>query len=393
MSQVLYLDTARLGQISTSAKRALNAALEFNKAYGASAYFDTFLHGGSSTLKDPYEFGDLSSWQGTEGFKHDIKRHFFGSDQGEIVFASRTASLMSLAAKMLFARCRNVLVTDLNWNSFTPILTTSIPNANCRITEVRIKDLILNQKAPAEEVIRLVLTKYLEHGCDGLFLPAVSNHGIQLPVEAILKTIRANAKLRFSVVDAAQAINHVDIGWARGTADFIFGGTHKWLRSYEPMAFGYFALPNSRSFISDSIDREIHGNPMADSLMRISESADSHIEETVNLSPLFSAFGALKDAEKATRAPAVDQVRVVVEDAIARAGWKSLFPSQEFLSRILLLKQPRLQKTKSGEIRKALSRFGVAATDYPGGVCRISLPRTINETQAELLENALVSLN
>ena len=237
------------------------------------------------------------------------------------------------------------------------------------------------------------MNEYLKHGCDGLFLPAVSNHGIQLPVEAILKTIRANAKLRFSVVDAAQAINHVDIGWARGTADFIFCGTHKWLRSYEPMAFGYFALPNSLSFISDSIDREIHGNPMTDSLMRISESADSHIEETVNLSPLFAAFGALKDAEKATRAPAVDQVRTVVEDAIARAGWKSLFPSQEFQSRILLLKQPRLQKTKSGEIRKALSRFGVAATDYPGGVCRISLPRTINETQAELLENSLVSLN
>ena len=393
MSQVLYLDTARLGQISTSAKRALNAALELNKAYGASAYFDTFLHGGSSALKDPNEFGDLFSWQGTEGFKQEIKRHFFGNAQGEIVFASRTASLMALAAKMLFARCRNVLVTDLNWNSFTPILTTSIPNANCRITEVRIKDLILNQKAPAEEVIRLVLTKYLEHGCDGLFLPAVSNHGIQLPVEAILKTIRANAKLRFSVVDAAQAINHVDIGWARGTADFIFGGTHKWLRSYEPMAFGYFGIPNSLSFISDSIDREINGNPLADSLMRISQSANSPIEETVNLSPLFAASGALKDAEKTTRVPAVDQVRTIVEDAAARAGWKSLVPSPEFQSRILLLEHPRMQRVKSGKIRKVLSRFGVAATDYPGGVCRVSLPRTIDETQAELLEKALASVN
>lgn len=394
MSQVLYLDTARLGQISTSAKRALNAALEFNKAYGASAYFDTFLHGGSSTLKDPYEFGDLSSWQGTEGFKHDIKRHFFGSDQGEIVFASRTASLMSLAAKMLFARCRNVLVTDLNWNSFTPILTTSIPNANCRITEVRIKDLILNQKAPAEEVIRLVLTKYLEHGCDGLFLPAVSNHGIQLPVEAILKTIRANAKLRFSVVDAAQAINHVDIGWACGTADFIFGGTHKWLRSYEPMAFGYFCIPNSRSFISDSIDREIKGNPMADSLIRISQSPNSQIEETVNLCPLFAASGALHDAEPAMTVSSVNhQVRTVVEDAAVCAGWKCLVPSPEFQSQILLLKHPRMQKAKSGYLRKALSRFGVAATDYPGGICRISLPKTIDMMQAELLKNALVSVN
>ena len=394
MSQVLYLDTARLGQISTSAKRALNAALEFNKAYGANAYFDTFLYGGSSALKDPYEFGDLSSWQGTEGFKRDIKRHFFSSDLGEIVLASRTASLMSLAAKMLFARCRNVLVTDLNWNSFTPILTASIPNANCSVTEVRIKDRILNQKASAEEIIRLLLAAYSKHGCDGLFLPAVSNHGIQLPVEAILKTIRANAKLRFSVVDAAQAINHVDIGWARGTADFIFGGTHKWLRSYEPMAFGYFGMPSSLSFISNSIGREMKSNPLADSLMRISQSPNSRIEETVNLCPLFAASGALKDSAPATTVSSVNhQVRTVVEDAAGRAGWKCLVPSPEFQSQILLLKHPWMQKAKSGYLRKALSRFGVAATDYPGGICRISLPRTIDETQAELLENALVSVN
>ena len=240
----------------------------------------------------------------------------------------------------------------------------------------------------------MVLTKYLEHGCDGLFLPAVSNHGIQLPVEAILKTIRANAKLRFSVVDAAQAINHVDIGWACGTADFIFGGTHKWLRSYEPMAFGYFCIPNSRSFISDSIDREIKGNPMADSLIRISQSPNSQIEETVNLCPLFAASGALHDAEPAMTVSSVNhQVRTVVEDAAVCAGWKCLVPSPEFQSQILLLKHPRMQKAKSGYLRKALSRFGVAATDYPGGICRISLPKTIDMMQAELLKNALVSVN
>ena len=83
----------------------------------------------------------------------------------------------------------------------------------------------------------------------------------------------------------------------------------------------------------------------------------------------------------------------MVEDAAGRAGWKCFVPSPEFQSQILLLKHPWMQKAKSGYLRKALSRFGVAATDYPGGICRISLPRTIDETQAELLENALVSVN
>jgi hypothetical protein len=394
VSQVLYLDTARLGQISTSAKRALNAALEFNKAYGASAYFDAFLYGGSSVLKDPCEFGDLSNWRGIDQFKQEIKHHFFGGDDGGVVFANRTASLMSLASKMLFARCRNVLVTDLNWKSFNPILNASVPNENCCVTEVRVKDLILNQGASSEEIIQLILAEYFKHGCDGLFLPAVSNHGIHLPVKEVIDTIKSNAKLRFSVVDAAQAINHVDIGWARGTVDFIFGGTHKWLRSYEPMAFGYFGKPSSLSFISDSIDREMNSNPLADSLMRISQSPNSQIEETVNLCPLFAASGALHDAEPAMTASSVNhQVRGVIEDAAARAGWSCVEPSREFQGRILLLKQPRLKKKKSGDIRKELSRFGVAATDYPGGICRISLPGTIAETQVELLEKALSSIN
>ena len=394
MSQVLYLDTARLGKISTSAKRALNAALEFNKVYGASAYFDAFLYGGSSVLKDPCEFGDLSNWRGIDQFKQEIKHKFFGGDDGGVVFANRTASLMSLASKMLFARCRNVLVTDLNWKSFNPILAASVPNENCCVTEVRVKDLILNQGASSEEIIQLILAEYSKNDCDGLFLPAVSNHGIYLPVKEIVDTIKSNAKLRFSVVDAAQAINHVDIGWARGTVDFIFGGTHKWLRSYEPMAFGYFGKPSSLSFISDSIDREMNSNPLADSLMRISQSPNSQIEETVNLCPLFAASGALHDAEPATTASSVNhQVRTVVMDAAARAGWNCVEPSPEFQSRILLLKQPRLKKTKSGDIRKALSRFGVAATDYPGGICRISLPKTIDVTQVEQLEKALASVN
>lgn len=391
MSQVLYLDTARLGQISNSANRALNAALEFNRAYGAGAYFDTLLHRGAAALTDPREFSELSDWHGIAQFKQNIKLNFFGDDEGGIVFANRTASLMSLAAKMMFARCRNVLVTDLNWNSYDPILTASIPNANCRVTEVRVKDLILNRKATTEEVIQRVLTEYLRNECDGIFLPAVSNHGIHLPVKAIVQTIRANAKLRFSAVDAAQAINHVDIGWARGTVDFIFGGTHKWLRSYEPMAFGYFGMPSSLSFVSDSIDREM-SNPLADSLMRISHSADLLIEETVNLCPLFAASGALKDAKKTTGSATDSQVRTVVQDVANSAGWECVVPRPEFQSRILLLKQPRLQKAKSGFIRKALSRFGVSVTDYPGGTCRISLPKTIDANQAERLERALASV-
>lgn len=392
MPQVFYLDTARLGQISPSAKRALNGALEFNKVYGASAYFDDLLFGGASSLNDAHEFDGLDFWQGVGRFKNEIKRQLFGSDDGEIVFANRTASLMSLAAKMLFARCRNVLVTDLNWDSYSRILESSIPNGGCQVTEIKIRDRIFNCGASAEEITQLILEAYCRHECDGLFLPALCNHGIRLPVSSIVKSIRARAKLRFSVVDAAQAINQVDISWARQTVDFIFGGSHKWLQAYEPMAIGYYGLPSSFSFVSDTIIRELEHNPIADPLMRISHSAACQVEETVNLCPLFAAAGALHDAKDQTYGMFDNQTRAVVKAMAIGNGWECSTPSPDFQSRILMLRKPLLRNAEAGIIRGALGRMGVAVTDYRGGLCRISLPQTINEDQAAKLDNALAKV-
>ena len=272
MQEILYLDTARLGQISPSAKRALNGALEFNQAFGASAYFDDFLFGGAQALSAADEFDGLSSWDGIDRFKARIKCHLFGSDNGDVVFASRTASLMSLAAKMLFSRCRNVLVTDLCWEPYLGVLAGHKPNDACQITEIKIKDQILNQRATAEEITDLIAAAYCEHKCDGIFLPAVCNFGVQLPMRKIMKAIAGRAKIRFSVVDAAQAINHVDIQWARDSVDFTFGSTHKWLRAYEPMAVGYCSRPSSRSFIHDLVKRELGADMHADSLLRLTHS-------------------------------------------------------------------------------------------------------------------------
>ena len=159
------------------------------------------------------------------------------------------------------------------------------------------------------------------------------------------------------------------------------------------MALGYFGIPSSMSFVSDSIGREIKSNPLADSLMRISQSTNSQIEETVNLCPLFAASGALKDMESSKGVSGSNQVSTIFQDVAARAGWNCILPSFEFQSRILLLNQPRLQEAKSGDIRKALGRFGVAVTDYSGGICRISLPKTIDVTQVKQLQHALASVN
>ena len=145
LSQMLYLDTARLGLVSPSAKQTLIAALEFNQAFGAGAYFDKLLNLGAGSVPRASEFDGLEHWSGIESFSDGIKETFFGANQGDLVFASKTSSLMSLAAKLLFGRCSRVLVTDLNWQPYDAILQKVANKQNGKISKVEIKEQVFNQ--------------------------------------------------------------------------------------------------------------------------------------------------------------------------------------------------------------------------------------------------------
>ena len=389
LSQLLYLDTARLGQVSPSAKRAITGALEFNQALGASAYFDEVLFAGSDSLKIASQFDGMSLWPGIERFSEEIKETIFGTNVGDVVFASRTGSLMALASKMMFARCSNVLTTDLNWQPFTELFSAATLNANFQISKVDIKDLLFNRQISKEELAETIASAFSANRCDGIFLPAVCNLGVKLPAPEIVAAIKRVARLRFSVVDAAQAINHVDLGWAKENVDFTFGGTHKWLKAYEPMAIGYSGKTGSRSFIRETVNRELATNPIADPLLRVTQLNAAQKSETVNLCPLFAAAGALSDAKTEIPNSGTGNARSSVLEIAARTGWDCFPLSPEFRSRILMLRKSPLKNANPGMIRKTLIRLGVAVTDYPNGLCRISLPEMLGERQADQLESAL----
>ena len=72
---------------------------------------------------------------------------------------------------------------------------------------------------------------FIEHGCDGLFLPAVSNLGIRLPIRELVQAIGRRAELRFVVIDGAQALAHVPLELNRDYGDLLLAGCHKWLRA------------------------------------------------------------------------------------------------------------------------------------------------------------------
>lgn len=393
MSSLLYLDTARLGQVSPSAKRALTGALEFNQAFGAGAYFDELFISGAQSFKKASEFGGLELWPGIDSFSTSVKEKFFGSASGQIVFASRTTSLMGIAAKLLLARSSKVLVTDLNWHPFTEILNSSAAGSGGEIATVKIKGQVFDGRTTASEIAEKIASAFVSEQCNGIFLPAVCNLGVALPIVEIIDAIEERAEIRFSIVDAAQAVNHVALDKIGEAVDFTFGGTHKWLRSFEPMAMGYFAKPGSQTFIHDSIYRELKTNPFSDSLMRLTQLEAPQKSETVNLAPMFAVAGAMTDVEMHHKD--VDQqndLRAAVGMVAEHSGWKCMSLSSDLRSRILLLRNPRLQKAKAGIIRQSLIQLGIAVTDYPGGICRISLPDKIGEEQIEQLRHALAKV-
>ena len=102
---------------------------------------------------------------------------------------------MKLAAELLFRLCRNVLVTDLTWPSYRYILDRTGGRAENQLTTLSLRKRILRDKLQPDELIEQVVRSFLRQGCDGLFLPAVDNLGVRLPVERIVRAIKERTRV------------------------------------------------------------------------------------------------------------------------------------------------------------------------------------------------------
>ena len=154
------------------------------------------------------------------------------------------------------------------------------------------------------------------------------------------------------------------------------------------MAIGHFAKPSSRTFIRDAIDRHLADNPLADPLLRISQANAPQKSETVNLCPLFAAAGALEDAKTTQLEKNNDYSRSAMVDAVSATNWEMVSPNTDFNSQILMFKNSKIENADPSQIRNTLNRLGVAASAYAGGVCRVSVPQSITQLQADQMEIA-----
>jgi selenocysteine lyase/cysteine desulfurase len=205
----------------------------------------------------------------------------------------------------------------------------------------------------------------------------------------LLDELRQQARVRFFLLDAAQAINHVYLREAARAADFTIAGTHKWLRAFEPMGVGLYSRSGSRSFIRSAIELDLARNHLADPLLRFVET-EGRGKETVNLQPLFAASGAIADSlaiqscEKESSA-----IRTRILQTIEEADWTPAKLHPDFATRIVLANKKSQEHAAANAIRKFMMKFGVAVSDFGGGQCRISSPGSLSVDDQSQLRLAL----
>lgn len=383
---LLYLDTARLGRMCAKARRVVRDFAGLAGEVGLPLYGEEFLRFGFATLPAPLQrqFPSLACWSGISSLKHSLRQIAGGPSHLPVFVANRSTQLMRAAADILFARCRRVLTTDIDWPGYRTLLDHERSRHERRLCEVPVRNAVFRHGATVDEIVERVVSEYRRHNCDGLYLTAVSHDGIRFPVETIVRHIERYQALNMVVVDGAQDFCHTGSPLDTGCFDIYIAGCHKWLRAYQPMGV---AFVGGRSRSDASMVVEIMGRgEIDDPLFRFTrqieqECLDSHTE-TVNVTPLFSCAGAVDDA-MASWHHREDQRRQqlvnaeLVAELAQSAGWSPLLPDVPFRTGILLLQNRRESATHltPHQMRTEFQEHGIGLTAYENGQIRLSMPK------------------
>lgn len=387
MPPLLYLDTARLGQMSPAAKDAQLDFVRLSAEEPSSLYFEDLLRGGFSAWPPSYQdrFPGLRTWTSVSGLKQSIRRLVNASTDCQVLLASRSLSLVHLASSCMFRVCRNVLATDLSWPTYQQPIEAKSRRTGNRITTVPLRDNILYRDWTVDDVASYLASAFAEHQCDGLFLPAVDHLGIRLPIRKIVEQIRERSELRFCFIDAAQAFCHVPLDDCMEVGDFIVAGSHKWMGAYLPTGIGLFGQGRSRGMIEQRVRHLNQKGHVGDPLLHFTEQLDvgdldGH-SETANLTSLFACAGAAAH-QLAERAIGATTECSSIAERLAQvprptAEWHLRRPHEPFHSRIVLFESPNrgLKPTCPARIRRTWLNSGCIVTGYPDGRARVSLPR------------------
>lgn len=400
MRPLLYLDTARLGQTLPAARDAQIDFVRLTAEEPSTLYFEEFLKHGYNAWPNCYQsrFSALKTWGGVRALKQSLHQLAGASEDWSVLLASRSLSLVQLAARRMFQICRHVLTTDLSWPTYQDAVSRQALAAGAQITTVPLRDAIFGERWTAADVASFLAGLCAENGCDGLFLPAVDHLGVRIPVRAIVEQIRNTSHLQFVLVDAAQAFCQVPIDDSLAVADFVVTGCHKWMRAGQPMGVGLFGQTGTRQCISNTLQENSGDGYDLDPLLVFTEQLDggqlNGHSETVNLAPLFSASAAaveqlrhryqfsLNADDSSTFCTAAGGSTLHLPPELSH--WIPIQPHETLRSRITLFasQQPTRCPNPAEEARREWLNHGCVVTANDNGWVRVSPPQAIATTSA-----------
>lgn len=372
--------------MTPAAQRAQLDFVRLTAEEPSSLYFERFLRAGFSSWPSEYQrrFAGLNTWNGVTGLKQSLRRLARVPDSWKTVLASRSLSLVQLAARCLFRVGQNVLTTDLSWPTYQRTVEFRASTMGGRITTTPLRENILRRGWTTTDVVDHLARSFAANQCDSLFLPAVDHLGIRVPVREIVERIKQVAEVRFCLIDAAQAFCHISLNDSVACADFIIAGSHKWMGAYLPMGIGFWGRSRSRGMIHRQLQRLQEHGRLDDPLLKFTESLDGgqldSYSETANLAPLFACAGAAADGMTNF---ADESSPDVVSDHESMASvpqppgqWQPLCRSPALCSRVMLLEPhtPTLRNIPSDTTRQMWLDAGSIVSAYPGGMVRLSIP-------------------
>ena len=389
----LYLDTARLGLMSPSAQLA---ARDFARLAGegvSTLYFQNLLRDGRHVLRaeSPVFLPEMAGWPGIGGLSQ-LFREFLGLPQcAPVLFASRSTFLMRFAARQLWSRCQRLLVPDTVWPPYLRILEEERLQGGGILIPIPIRDDVLRGQIDAGNLIFRLVTAFDHHRCDGLFLAAISHDGVRIPAAPLLAAIRRQRELRMAVIDGAQELAHAPANLAAAGCDIHLAGCHKWLGAHQPLGVAFLANPNSAAALQDAIVADcrtlLNDDPLLRFLLNLEGQEVEDVPETVNLAPLFTAWGALLDIEPS---PESQQRRFAIRQQNAsclaatavKCGWTPRLPHPSLRTGILLLQSTHEADCQlpSRDLELIMAERRVTLTGLGNGLLRLALPDKLLKT-------------
>ncbi len=374
---LLYLDTARLGQMSELAQRLSISFIRLSAEEPFSLYFERFLRNGFESWPESYQrrFSGLKGWTGIESLKQGIRRVAGARDESQVVIASRSLWLVRSAARAAYKTCSRLLTTDLSWPSYQSVFEREAARTGRELHCIPIRHDILSDCMGESDLVEAVASSFQRLHCDGIFLPAVDNLGIRLPIEKIVSAIEDRAELRVVLVDAAQAIGHIPLADVTRSSDFVIAGCHKWVRAYHPLGIGIFGGRESSCVLRNELTADREDDSLFNFLECLLDERLSGHMETVNLTPLFSCQGAISEFnvhEVSERFQCQRENAQVVRRLASESGWGWPRIDDPMQSGIQLCRY--LNETPPINLEQSFHAAGVRATVYGTGLVRLSLP-------------------